>query len=142
MALISSLLFYLISFWPWICVLIILALTMKLLRNTKPDPLAGLPEIKPHWFWGNNDFSKNMNLPFLEHYQKLKGLRYGIFYNMREKRLFVMDPEICSKIMITDFDHFEYVPFIEKEYSEVSRPLNFICENLEIISLLSMDKRY
>ena len=91
------------------------------MRKTKPDPLVGLPEIKPHWFWGNNDFSKNVNVAYLEHYEKLNGLRFGIFYNMNQKRLFVLDPEICSKIMITDFDHFEYVPWFDKEYCEVSR---------------------
>ena len=91
------------------------------MRKNKPDPLIGLPEIKPHWFWGNNDFSKNVNVAYLEHYEKLNGLRFGIFYNMNQKRLFVLDPEIRSKIMITDFDHFEYVPFLDKEYCEVSR---------------------
>ena len=121
MAFISSILFYVLSFWPWISALIILFLTVKLMSKTKPDPLIGLPEIKPHWIWGNNDFSKNMNVPYNEHYKKLYGLRYGIYYNMNEKRLFVLDPELVTKIMVTDFDHFEYVPFLEKKYTEVSR---------------------
>ena len=120
MEIIINLLISILSFWPWIALIIILAVCVKLLRKNEHDPLAGLPEIKPHWFWGNNDFSKNMNVPFLEHYQRLKGLRYGIFYNMNEKRLFVLDPDICSKIMITDFDHFEYVPFFPKDYAEVT----------------------
>ena len=121
MAFITSMVFYILSFWPWISALIVLFLTMKLMRKSKPDPLEGLPEIKPHWFWGNNDFSKNFNKPHMEHYEKLKGLRYGIFYNNMEKRLFVLDPDMVSKIMISDFDHFEYVPFLDKDYSEVCR---------------------
>ena len=119
MAFITSLVLYIISFWPWISAIIILYLTMKIIRKPKVDPLEGLPEIKPHWFWGNNDFSKNFNQPHMEHYQKLRGLRYGVFYNNMEKRLFVLDPDIVSKIMISDFDHFEYVPFLDKDYSDV-----------------------
>ena len=119
MEIIINLLNSILSVWPWIALIVILALIVKLLGRKKNDPLAGLPEIKPHWLWGNTDFSKNMNVPFNEHYQRLKGLRYGIFYHMNEKRLFVLDPDICSKIMITDFDHFEYVPFLPREYSEV-----------------------
>ena len=111
MEILFNLLISILSFWPWVASIIILVLTAKLLRKNKHDPLAGLPEIKPHWLWGNNDFSKNMNVPFNEHYQRLKGLRYGIFYHMNEKRLFVLDPDICSKIMITDFDHYDYLPF-------------------------------
>ena len=119
------------SLWPAIALLIITALVMKSLRKTKHDPLAGLPEIKPHWLWGNQDFSKNFNMPSFEHYQKTKGLRYSIFYQMNEKRLFVLDPDICSKIMITDFDHFEYVPFLPREYSDVR--ILIVCFLIEVI---------
>ena len=108
-----------LSYSPGIALLIIFALVVKSIRKTKLDPLAGLPEIKPHWLTGNLDYSKNFNIPSFEHYQNTKGLRYCIFYQMNEKRLFVLDPDICSKIMITDFDHFEYVPFLPIEYSEV-----------------------
>ena len=108
-----------LSHWPGIAFLIITALVVKSLRKKKHDPLAGLPEIKPHWLWGNMDFSKNFNMPSFEHYQKTKGLRYCTFYQLNEKRLFVLDPDICSKIMITDFDHFEYVPFLPMEYCDV-----------------------
>ena len=120
MEFITILLTSIFSFWPGIFLIIITALVVKSLRKTKIDPLAGLPEIKPHWLWGNQDFSKNFNMPSVEHYQKTKGLRYCTFYQMNEKRLFVLDPDICSKIMITDFDHFEYVPFLPKDYSDVS----------------------
>lgn len=120
MALITSVVLYILSFWPWISALMILYLTIKIKKTSKPDPLEGLPEIKPHWFWGNNDLSVNFNVPYMKHYQRLKGLRYGVFYNNMEKRMFVLDPEMVSKIMISDFDHFEYVPFLDKEYSEVS----------------------
>ena len=106
--------------WPWIAILLILVLTVKLFSKSKLDPLAGLPEINPHWFLGNLDFTKNFNVPFNIHYKRMKGLRYCIWYNQNEKRLFVLDPDIVSKIMITDFEHFERVPLLPKEYSDVS----------------------
>ena len=105
--------------WPLLVFVIILVLSVRFLRKTKPDPLEGLPEIKPHWLWGNNDFSKNLITTYEQHYKRMKGLRYCTFYNLSEKRLFVLDPDICSKIMITDFDHFEYVPFVPKDYRDV-----------------------
>ncbi len=120
MELLINLISYISSFWAWILLLVVLTILLKLLRKSKQDPLAGLPEIKPHWFWGYQDFSKNFNYPSFEHYQKTKGLRYCVFYQMNEKRLFVLDPDICRQIMITDFDHFEYVPFLPREYSDVS----------------------
>ena len=110
--------------WPLLVFVIILVLSVRFLRKTKPDPLEGLPEIKPHWLWGNMDFSKNINSAFEQHYKRMKGLRYCTFYNLNEKRLFVLDPDICSKIMITDFDHFEYVPFVPKDYRDVSLIIN------------------
>ena len=119
MAFIANILSGLLSFWPLFLLLILLVLTIKFFKKNKPDPLAGLPEIKPHWLWGNNDFSKNLNYAGEEHYKRMKGLPYCTFYNFNEKRLFVLDPDICSKIMVTDFDHFEYVPFIPKDYRDV-----------------------
>ena len=105
--------------WTWLVVLVAMVLTVKLILKNNRDPLNGLPEIKPHWFWGNLDLSKHLYLAYNMHYQRMKGLRYGIFYHFNEKRLFVLDPDIISKIMITDFDHFEYAPFFPKQYSEV-----------------------
>ena len=90
MALITSVVLYILSFWPWISALMILYLTIKIKKTSKPDPLEGLPEIKPHWFWGNNDLLVNFNVPYMKHYQRLKGLRYGVFYNNMEKRIFVL----------------------------------------------------
>ena len=122
MAIIAYILGTILSYWTWILLAAIAALSTKWYLSKKKDvvdPFLGVPEVKPHWFWGNNDFSKNMNIAAVEHYQRLKGLRYGIYYNMNEKRLFVLDPDICSKIMITDFDHFDYVPFWSKEYADV-----------------------
>ena len=119
MAFIANILSGLLSFWPLFLLLILLVLTITFFKKNKPDPLAGLPEIKPHWLWGNNDFSKNMNYAGEEHYKRMKGLPYCTFYNFNEKRLFVLDPDICSKIMVSDFDHFEYVPFVPKDYRDV-----------------------
>lgn len=119
MAFIINFLISILSLWPWLVFLLILVLTVKLFWKNKPDPLAGLPEVKPHWLLGNLDFAKNFNVPFKLHYERMNGLQYCTFYNFNEKRLFVLDPDIISKIMITDFDHFEYAPFLPKEYSDV-----------------------
>merc|ERR1712064_153009 len=81
MAFIVNILSAISSFWPLLLLLVILALTVKLLWKNKPDPLAGIPEIKPHWIWGNMDLSKNINVAFEEHYKRMKGLRYSTFYN-------------------------------------------------------------
>ena len=119
MAFTATILSTLLSFWPLLLFLVILALTVKLFKKNKPDPLAGIPEIKPHWIQGNLDFSKNINFAYEQHYKRMKGLPYCTFYHFNEKRLFVLDPDICSKILITDFDHFEYVPFVPKDYRDV-----------------------
>ena len=56
MALISFLITQLLAYSSWIGVLVIVVLSTKWMLSRKkhlPDPFAGLPEIKPHWFWGN-----------------------------------------------------------------------------------------
>ena len=115
----------LVYFWPWIFLVIILLLTFMLfIKNkdklTKSDPLDGLPEIKPHWFWGNLDYSKHFNEVFEEHYRRMKGLPYCLFYSGgSEKKLFILDPMVVNKVMNTDFDHFMDTPFLPQEYSKV-----------------------
>ena len=92
-------------------------------KKKKTDQLDELPEIKPHWLQGNMRFSENMNVSFEEHYKRMKGLRFCKFWNFQEQRLFVLDPDVCSKIMISDFEHFGYVPFVPKEYCDVSNEI-------------------
>ena len=134
MAIVTSLLVAILSFWPWIALAIILALTLKLFwkpgsSSKTADLFVGLPEIKPHWFWGNLDISKHFNDGYVEHYRRMKGLRYCTFYDCNVKKLFVLDPDIITKIMNTDFDHFERVPFFPVEYSDVSiNILSFYCQ--------------
>ena len=120
MAIIGNLIALVFSFWPLIVAILILILTLRLIRKKKTDQLDELPEIKPHWLQGNMRFSENMNVSFEKHYKRMKGLRFCKFWNFQEQRLFVLDPDVCSKIMISDFEHFGYVPFVPKEYCDVS----------------------
>ena len=71
----------------------------------------GLPEISPHWFWGNASLS--------EQYKTMKGLRFCVWYTGRKRKLLVMDPEIINKITVTDFNHFVDVAFLDAEYTKV-----------------------
>ena len=119
MDILPNLIFFGVSFWPLILSLLVLILTVKVLRKNKADPLAGLPEIKPHWIQGNMNMFENINYPYERHYNRMKGLRFCTFYNFSEKCLFVLDPDVCSKIMVTDFEHFDYVPFVPIEYAKV-----------------------
>ena len=119
MGILPDLLLFGVSLWPLILALLVLILTVKVLRRNKEDPLAGLPEIKPHWIQGNMSMGENINYAYERHYNRMKGLRYCTFYNFSEKCLFVLDPDVCSKIMVTDFEYFDYVPFVPIEYAKV-----------------------
>ena len=85
MEIISNLILFGVSLWPLILALLVLILTVKVLRKNKVDPLAGLPEIKPHWIQGNMNMFENINYPYERHYNRMKGLRYCTFYNFFER---------------------------------------------------------
>ena len=56
MAFVGYVLGTIVSYWSWIALTIIVTLSVKwFLSNKKKtvDPFIGIPEIKPHWFWGN-----------------------------------------------------------------------------------------
>ena len=56
MAFITYIFGQIISYWSWIAVVAIILLTSKWIlskKKNKIDPFLGLPEIKPHWLWGN-----------------------------------------------------------------------------------------
>ena len=135
MAIICNFIALVFSFWPLIVAILILILTLRLIRKKKTDQLDELPEIKPHWLQGNMRFSENMNVSFEEHYKRMKGLRFCKFWNFQEQRLFVLDPDVCSKIMISDFEHFGYVPFVPKEYCDVS---NYIFGLFKLITSIQI----
>ena len=65
-----------------------------------------------HRVWGNENFG--------EHCRIMKGLRFGVWYTGRKRQLFVMDPDLIHKIVVTDFDHFVDSAFLDPEYSKVS----------------------
>ena len=56
MTIIGYLLGTILSYWSWIALAAIIALSTKLFLSKKKDvvdPFLGVPQIKPHWFWGN-----------------------------------------------------------------------------------------
>ena len=115
----SVLLSYLPFILPVVIVVLSIMLYQKRTSSSNCDPLSGFPEIKPHWFWGNMDFTRHIDAPMEEHYKRMKGLQYGLFYNFSSKQLCILDPDIANKVMNTDFDHFTDVPFLPVEYTKV-----------------------
>ena len=103
----------------FICCLIIICglfLVKHLLFYSEDKPrkelFDKLPQIKPHWFYGNSSSD--------DVYKAMKGVRLGVWYTGRKRQLFVMDPDLIHKIVVTDFDHFVDSAFLDPEYSKVS----------------------
>lgn len=71
-----------------------------------------LPQIKPHWFWGNNSFDHA--------YKVMNGLRFCAWYTGRKRQLLILDSDLINTIMVTEFNHFVDVPFLDPQYSKVS----------------------
>ena len=56
MAIVGYILGTILSYWTWILLAAIAALSTKWYLSKKKDvvdPFLGVPEVKPHWFWGN-----------------------------------------------------------------------------------------
>ena len=128
MALVSWLLSSILSLWPLIAIIVIIALSTILLLKKNKKEVAwsdGIPEIKPGVLWGNDDPSEGGFISQYENvYKAMKGLKYCLYYNggtwaRGVKRLMVLDPELVTKIMITDFDHFVDNQFFSEEYTKV-----------------------
>ena len=71
-----------------------------------------LPQIKPHWFYGNSS-SDHV-------YKAMKGLHLAVWFTGRKRQLFIMDPDLIHKIVVTDFNHFVDSAFLDPDYSKVS----------------------
>ena len=105
-----------IGLWTYLVIAVsVILLVCRLLQRSIPKEITklfdGLPEISPHWFWGNTDAN--------EHYEAMKGLRMGVFYSGRKRKLFILDPDIINKVTVTDFNHFVDSGFLDVEYSKV-----------------------
>ena len=127
---ISGLIAYLLSMWTWILVAIVASLLAKLLmsrKNKANDWAVGIPEVKGHWFFGNLDPSLHLSATHMKHYKALKGLRFGLWHEGgrwafgSETRLVVLDPDLITKIQISDHDCFTDTSFIPEQYTKVSR---------------------
>jgi len=81
-----------------------------------------LPGVKPHWFWGNRPiFSKNIKDIYLDHYNALKDVRFGLFWNMTEPCIFLKDLELIKKVQVTDYEHFMdfgFSPLFENQINQ------------------------
>ena len=51
-------------------------------------------------------FSKNIKDIELEHYNALKGHRFGILWNLNAACIFIRDIDLIKKIQVSDFEHF------------------------------------
>ena len=131
MAIITSVLSYLLSLWPIFGVITIIALSTILLFkkiNKQQDTWSeGIPEIKPGPIWGNDIPEEDGFLRQYDAvYKAMKGLRYCLYYNggtwaRGVKRVLILDPELVAKITMTDFDHFVDNQFFPQVYTDVSR---------------------
>ena len=80
--------------------------------KAKKELFDNLPQIKPHWFYGNSSSD--------DVYKAMKGLRLAVWFTGRKRQLFVMDPDLIHKIVVTDFNHFVDSAFLDPDYSKVS----------------------
>lgn len=66
-----------------------------------------MPQVKPHWFWGNRpSFSKNLKDIILDHYNALGENKFGLYWYLNEATIFIKDRDLIKRIQIVDFDHF------------------------------------
>ena len=136
MAIVGWILSSIFSLWPVVAGIIIIVLSTMLLFKKRqhrnwdgvavPDSWAdGLAEIKPGKISGNDILeSGGFTKQYEDIYKAMKGLRYCLYYNggtwfNGKKRFFVMDPELVTKIMVTDFDHFANNEFFSPDYMKV-----------------------
>jgi len=80
---------------------------------------AHLPQVKPHWFSGNRNLGReSFTDAMINHYNALKGERFGLYWESNEPALFVKDIELLKMIQVSDFDHFTDLGFNTPEYLE------------------------
>ena len=66
-----------------------------------------LPQVKPHWFWGNRPiFSKSLKDIVLDHYSALGDHRFGLYWILNLPSIFIKDRELIKRVQVVDFDHF------------------------------------
>ena len=66
----------------------------------------------------NLEFSVLIILP-RNMFQAMKGTKYCTWYDGRTKKLFMLDPDLITKIQVADFEHFTDLAFSPAEYIEV-----------------------
>ena len=95
-----------------ICILLFLKYLLFYTEdNVKQKLFDQLPQIKPHWLWGNDS---------VDHaYKVMKCLRFCAWYTGRKRQLLILDPDLINTIMVTEFNHFVDVPFLDPQYSKV-----------------------
>ena len=51
----------------------------------------------------------------------MKGLKYCVWYDGGIKKLFMLDPDLITRIQVADFDHFTDLAFTPEAYVDVSK---------------------
>jgi len=77
--------------------------------------LSHLPQESPHW-WRGNEGGGHRNDVIKDLYMKFKKDRFCVFWEGRTPTILVTDLEIIKSVMVTDFDHFNDLGFIDQEY--------------------------
>ena len=53
----------------------------------------------------------------------MKGLKYCVWYDGGIKKLFMLDPDLITRIQVQDFDYFTDLAFTPEAYVDVSKKL-------------------
>uniref|UniRef100_A0A1B6CH33 Cytochrome P450 n=1 Tax=Clastoptera arizonana TaxID=38151 RepID=A0A1B6CH33_9HEMI len=98
----------------YVCLLLVTVLTVLLYWYSTSSfgywSKRGVPYIKPLPLFGNIKDQLLNKKPMLEvyheFYQQLKEHRFGGFYQMKIPTLMVIEPELCERVLVKDFQYF------------------------------------
>ena len=84
MTIVGFLVAKILSYWSWILLATIIGISIKILLGKKKDvvdPFLDVPEVKPHWFWGNlgSIFGEEHFVKFYDRHYKVCIMQYSIF---------------------------------------------------------------
>lgn len=76
-----------------------------------------IPQVRPHWFYGNKKVGeKSIRDTILDHYEALRGHRFGLFWEGHRPAVFLMDLDLIKKVQVSDFEHFTDLGFYHADY--------------------------
>ena len=98
--------------WTWALVTGLTLLVIYIFGTWTHDHFSkqNVPSLKPIPLFGNIApiMFRTMSFPDLvsDIYSRLKGHKYGGFYQLMEPILLVRDPELIKMVTVRDFEHF------------------------------------